>query len=195
MSNKVRRVSWVVLFVGILCVAIGLYLKFRKPSLEIPPPVVRVQSNSSSQSFEIPSFRKWFDTAIDVTNKRVSIEYNSGEWSNGGDTPVYCDASGIKPDKGDGTKLLPELLYRNAVLGELIAKTDDGVFAIGRKKEIKSSRGRLYLSMNDKPEAFDDNLGSIKVTVTVYSDAPTASASVLPQSELEITGFWNSLQA
>jgi len=87
-------------------------------------------------------------------------------WSNGGEDPVFCDAKGLKPGRGDGKTLLPKLVVRNALLGELVGKTDGGAFEVGSKKEGDLGKGQLYLSMNDKSGFYGDNIGSITVIVS-----------------------------
>ena len=55
------------------------------------------------------------------------------------------------------------LLVPNANLSALVGKTDKEAFFVGNYYEGKMGTGRLYLSINDKPGYFDDNVGSLVV--------------------------------
>src|ERR1700759_3799234 len=121
----------VLLVVGLLLLGMGIswpffFAKEAQPSSQSPQPVSSKPANS--YEFDVPANVVWFNTGLDVTGKSISIEYLSGKWSNGGSDPSFCDAAGFPPGKGDGNKLMPKLLCRNAVLGSLIAKTDNNIY-------------------------------------------------------------------
>lgn len=98
---------------------------------------------------------------------RISAE---GEWSFAADLKL-CDPSGLQrwPFGQD------QLLCKKARPGALIAKVggsdsspDDGdVFVIGTFAvlTLDKSTGPLYFTINDVPGFYDDNSGSVRVTI------------------------------
>ena len=127
-------------------------------------------NRSSSQQkvvLEIPGRAMWFDTGLDVTNKAIQIKYESGTWSNDGAETHFCDGEGFIPEGQDFRDVIPKLLVTNAPLGALVGRTNGEPFFVGNTYEDRPGEGRLYLSMNEKPDSFDDNAGSVRITVSV----------------------------
>ena len=116
---------------------------------------------------EIPAKTMWVDTGLDVTNKTVRIKYESGTWSNDGVESHFCDGEGFIPEAQDFRDVIPKLLVTNAPLGALIGKTNGDPFFVGNTYENRPGAGHLYLSINDKPDSFDDNAGSLRIVVTL----------------------------
>ena len=116
---------------------------------------------------EIPAKTLWFDTGLDVTNKRVLIKYESGTWSNDGAESHFCDGEGFIPEGKDFRDVIPKLLVTNAPLGALVGRTNGEPFFIGNTYEDRPGEGRLYLSMNEKADSFDGNAGSVRIEVSV----------------------------
>ena len=113
-----------------------------------------------SRQITIPANQLWFDTGIDVTAKKVKIVYISGQWSNTNERGnVWASAEGIGIWDG--------LIVPTAPFLSLVGKTDNGTFQVGSRFEGKMGKGRLRLSMNDLPQHFDDNEGSLIVNITV----------------------------
>ncbi len=110
-------------------------------------------------SIEVRADRMWVDTGIDVSDKRISIEYMSGQWSNGGKNPIFSDA------RGGGN--WPGLIVPNAPFRSLVGKTANRTFFIGNHFEGFAGSGKLFLSINDTSD-FTDNLGSIIVRITIH---------------------------
>jgi hypothetical protein len=52
-------------------------------------------------------------------------------------------------------------------LGSLVGKTVEDPFFVGNSYEGSPATGRLYLSVNDRPDSYADNNGSIRVVVTI----------------------------
>jgi len=125
------------------------------------------QTQSKGVVLEIPAKSMWFDTGLDVTDKTVQIKYESGTWSNDGAESHFCDGEGFIPDAQDFRDVIPKLLVTNAPLGSLIGKTGGEPFFVGNTYQDRPGAGHLYLSINDKPESFDDNAGSIRIVVTL----------------------------
>jgi hypothetical protein len=115
----------------------------------------------------IPARNMWFDTGLDVTNKTIQIQYESGTWSNDGVESHFCDGEGFIPESQDFRDVLPKLLVPNAPLGALVGRTSGDPFFVGNTYEDRPGDGNLYVSMNDKPDSFDDNAGSLRIVVTV----------------------------
>ena len=116
---------------------------------------------------EIPAQTMWFDTGLDVTNKTIQIKYESGTWSNDGAESHFCDGEGFIPEGKDFREVIPKLLVTNAPLGALIGRTSGEPFFVGNTYEDRPGEGRLYLSMNDRPDSFNDNAGSVRIAVSL----------------------------
>ena len=116
---------------------------------------------------EIPAKTMWFDTGLDVTNKKVVIKYESGTWSNDGAESHFCDGDGFIPEGKDFRDVIPKLLVTNAPLGALVGRANGEPFFVGNTYEERPGEGRLYLSMNEKPDSFDDNAGSVRIEISV----------------------------
>ena len=109
----------------------------------------------------------WVDTGLDVSNKTIQIKYESGTWSNDGAESHFCDGEGFIPESQDFRDVLPKLIVPNAPLGALVGRTSGDPFFVGNTYEERPGDGHLYLSINDKPDSFDDNAGSLRIVVSV----------------------------
>ena len=133
MSNQ-SKLIYLLLFVGLACLAFGSYSYFYKPT---PQVIIKEQSTKNASSggtefyskrviaskrVEVPASQMWFNTGIDVTGKYVRIAYESGKWKN------HPDAW---ESDGEGCCPWPDLLVPNAPLRSLVGKTDDGIFYVG----------------------------------------------------------------
>lgn len=116
---------------------------------------------------DVPARSMWVDTGLDVTNKIVQIKYESGTWSNDGAASHFCDGEGFIPESQDFRDVMPKLLVTNAPLGALIGRTNGEPFFVGNTYEDRPGEARLYLCINDKPDSFDDNAGSLRIAVSV----------------------------
>ena len=128
------------------------------------PPVFPKQASPKvnlSKRIEVRADKMWVDTGVDVTGKTVRIEYESGQWSNGGDDPLFAD--------GRGANSWPDLLVPGAPIRSLVGKTSSGTFLIGNLREGNLGQGRLYLSINDVPNNYGDNIGSLTVIITIVN--------------------------
>ena len=126
------------------------------------------QSRSTQRlAVEIPAKNMWVDTGLDVTSKTIRINYESGTWSNDGAESHFCDGEGFIPEGNDFRDVIPKLLASNAPLGALVGRTNGEPFFVGNTYEDRPGEGRLYLSINDKPDSFNDNAGSLRIVVTV----------------------------
>src|SRR5215475_3417807 len=123
------------------------------------------RSGNRGVTLEIPAKNMWFDTGLDVTNKTVQIKYESGTWSNDGTDQHFCDGEGFIPEAQDFRDVIPKLLVSNAPLGSLVGKTNGEPFFVGNSYEGRPGAGHLFLSINDKPDSFDDNSGSVRIVV------------------------------
>jgi hypothetical protein len=134
--------------------------------------VVLISSCRQSRSLRkvvvnIPANIMWVDTGLDVTNKTIQIKYESGTWSNDGAESHFCDGEGFIPESQDFRDVLPKLLVPNAPLGALVGRTGGEPFFVGNTYEDRPGDGHLYLSINDRPDSFGDNAGSLRIVVTV----------------------------
>jgi hypothetical protein len=116
---------------------------------------------------DISARSMWVDTGLDVSNKTIQIKYESGTWSNDGAEAHFCDGEGFIPESQDFRDVLPKLILPNAPLGALVGRTSGGPFFVGNTYEERPGDGHLYLSINDKPDSFDDNAGSLRIVVSV----------------------------
>jgi hypothetical protein len=116
---------------------------------------------------EIPAQTMWFETGVDVTNKTIQIKYQSGTWSNNGAESNFCDGEGFIPEGNDFRDVIPKLLVTNAPLGALVGRTSGEPFFVGNTYEGHPAEGRLFLSINERPDSFEDNAGSVRIVVSV----------------------------
>jgi hypothetical protein len=103
-----------------------------------PPPKQSSPKVTFSKRVEVRADQVWVDTGIEVTGKKIRIEYESGQWSNGGDEPLFAD--------GRGANSWPGLLVPNAPIRSLVGKTSSSTFFVGNLREGVLGQGRLYLS-------------------------------------------------
>ncbi|MEK6405338.1 MAG: hypothetical protein AABN34_00100 [Acidobacteriota bacterium] len=134
--------------------------------------IAALSSCSQSRShqkvvLDIPARTMWVDTGLDVTNKTIQIKYESGTWSNDGAESHFCDGEGFIPESQDFRDVMPKLLVTNAPLGALIGRTNGEPFFVGNTYEDRPGEGHLYLCINDMPDSFDDNAGSLRIAVSV----------------------------
>jgi hypothetical protein len=149
------------LVVALAALGFGIYLYLNKSG----------ESSSGrkivfSKRIEIPAQEMWVDTGLDVTDKNLQIKYESGQWSNDAGDGKLTDGEGFIPNAQDFRDLIPKLIVPNTPLGSLVGKTDSGPFFVGNVYEGNPGQGRLYLSINEKPDSFADNTGSIQVIVS-----------------------------
>ena len=152
----IRKNRWMVFFILAIPILTACFTSCR--------------SGSRGVTLEVPANKMWFDTGIDVTNKTVQIKYESGTWSNDGTDEHSCDGEGLIPEGQDFRDVIPKLLVTNAPLGALVGKTFGEPFFVGNSYEGHPGAGHLFLSINDKPDSFDDNSGSVKILVTLVVD-------------------------
>jgi len=166
-----KRRLYGVVFVGAVLAALvmGVYLFWQRQT----PKSAEAQSNGisttslnptkphSMRQFIVPANEMWIDTGVDTTGKVVTIRYIAGTWSNGGpkDQMLWSDAT------GGGS--WPNLIVPGVPIRALVGKTDEGNFFVGNFHEIRDAHGHLKLSMNDTAGTFDDNQGSLTVSITV----------------------------
>ena len=130
-----------------------------------PSPITPISTSPKNQSetktITLDAKRMWTDTGLNVTGKLVRIKYESGQWQN-------HPTSGW--NKGDGLSPYNEkhrLIVPSGELASLVGKTDSGVFSVGTFYEGRAGSGRLFLSMNDISGYFNDNSGSLTVTINI----------------------------
>ncbi len=128
------------------------------------------------QQLTAPADVRWVDTGITVGAGQVLRIMASGQWSNGGGQPRFVGPDGFQGFRMAGT-LLP-----SANLASLIGKIDSTIFSIGSNySRVSSVSGELFLSMNDLPNAFADNKGSLRVSIEL-TEAPSITPVDHPQS-------------
>ena len=131
-----------------------------KPAPAPKPEKVQVQALPFSRQLTVPANIEWFDSGIEVTGKRVKIEYRSGQWRNHPSSGAN-DGNGRYPYAEQSSLVLP-----SANLSSLIGRTSQGVFFVGNLYEGVPGDGRLYLAINDKSGYYSDNIGSLTVVVS-----------------------------
>jgi hypothetical protein len=157
------------LFVLLLLVSLGIlsfgvysYLNPQKPIEDKP---------LWKKQIEVSAKQMWVDTGVDVTDKYVRIDYTTGQWSNGGKKPGFCDGRGFDYANEDYKDLMSRLVAPNRALASLVAKVDEEIIFVGNSYEGKLGKGNLYLSINDRPGYFEDNEGALIVTVSFWKES------------------------
>ena len=153
--NSLKKLRALMLMLGAILIAAGAM------------PACRQSQSRGGVVLDVSARNMWVDTGLDVTNKTVRIKYESGTWSNNGAGSHFCDGEGFIPEAQDFRDVIPKLLVANAPLGAMVGKTNGEPFFVGNSYEDRPGAGRLYLSINDKPESFDDNTGSLRIVVTL----------------------------
>lgn len=106
----------------------------------------------------VPSNVLWVDTEVNLKAGQHFRIQASGRWSNTG--PPALGPDGFKGFLFQGT-VLP-----SADLGSLIGRVGDRMFPIGESLVGTSPvSGRLFLSINDTPDTFADNQGTLAVKI------------------------------
>jgi hypothetical protein len=114
----------------------------------------------AQQQKTVPAEVIWVDTGITVRAGQILSIVATGRWSNGGGQPQY-----VGPDGFGGFRMAGSLLS-SASLASLIGNIDSKVFFVGSNYSAPSAvSGKLYLSMNDLPNTFGDNKGSLRVSI------------------------------
>ncbi len=109
---------------------------------------------------------KWLNTGIDVKPGDRLVITAVGEWKNDGKPQTYAvTADGFSTYKNPGA-VIPE-----ANFASLIGRFGDAgkPFFIGSNYEGTSGSGRLFLQMNDIEGFFPDNVGELKINISVKS--------------------------
>jgi hypothetical protein len=151
-----KALGWALLAVGLIAIGFGIYSYLKPASPKHVTPYCKV-----SKRIQVPANQIWFDTGVDVTGKAVCIQYETGMWTSGGDDPKYSDGN-------TGTSPWPGLLVPDLPIRALVGKTDAGPFFVGNHKEGDLGSGHLYLCMNDVPGRYEDNTGSITVSIGFF---------------------------
>ncbi|HBW58641.1 MAG TPA: hypothetical protein DEF27_12895 [Oscillatoriales bacterium UBA8482] len=139
-------------------------------------------TNEELNVLDIAATAGWINTNVYVKRGwRVKISAR-GKWSNGNYT--RSDRTVFRPFYGpdgfsDTSDPTTELLVPTTLAGSLIGQIGNSQpFAIGSNLTfVAANDGWLYLSMNDKPGTFNDNQGSLNVTVQYTSNQTTTARS------------------
>lgn len=145
-------------------------------------------TNEQLNVLDLAATAGWINTKVYVKRGwRVKISAR-GRWSNGNYT--RSDRTVFRPFYGpdgfsDTSDPTNELLVPTTLVGSLIGRIGNSQpFAIGSNLTfVAANDGWLYLSMNDKPETFNDNQGSLNVTVQYTSNQTTTGRSLLLQEQ------------
>ena len=111
----------------------------------------------------VPATEMWFDTGINLSKGAQVTIRASGEWSDGGLPVRFWGPNGTGERK-------PGTIVPSANLDALVGKVGPGTFLIGQNFFGTSpDSGNLLLSINDTPDSFPNNKGSMKVEVSYSS--------------------------
>ncbi len=126
--------------------------------------IARLKSVKAGDRFTFQvSAKSFLDTGLDITNHQVRIQVTGGEWKN-------HPNSGLNDGAGRGTQAdQANLIYTGAPLSSLIGNTDSGYFLVGNDYEGSPGAGRLRLGINDKEGTYQDNVGTLSVTIEILS--------------------------
>ena len=102
-----------------------------------------------------------YDTGLDVTSGTLYTLIADGTWNGGAGANVDADGQVdvFNEDAYAPTANLYSLIYRIGLAGTWTFAGVELLFTPG-------SSGRLYLALNDVPDAYGDNTGSLAVSVT-----------------------------
>jgi hypothetical protein len=119
----------------------------------------RVGYRALPRTLDVPANVLWVDTGVDLKEGQGLVIQASGQWSNSG--PPSKGPEGFAGYHYPGT-------VADADLAALIARIGERVFQVGAGYRGKApASGRLYLSINDTPDTFGDNEGTLSVTINL----------------------------
>lgn len=175
MENKSSAI--VIGIVGIVCLIIGLFSLFpsnqnnsapdssdlrEDATRAIFPEMQKFIDEHNQKLITVPANVEWYDTKIKIPpGKTYEIIFSSGRWTNQQGTE-FTQALG---KYGDDINLL---LVPGAYSCQLVGRVGKDVFVAGNMyRGMSSSGGELYLSINDRPNTYQDNVGSLEVWVNI----------------------------
>ena len=159
--------------------------KQTKPTARQAPraPDKIANNQPATQTFIVLAKQKWFDTGIDLNQGQKFWVSAQGSWTNGGANPQWVGPSGWS------NVLLPKTVAPNLPLSSLVGKIGDTPIFIGENYSgLCPQNGRLYLSINDTENDFDDNEGSVNATVTTVLNIMIKGIKFIPYT-LELNGI------
>ena len=158
-----RIKSWIV--APVLFSAIGCGVN---SSVKVTNNAINSNANAQTHAFDsneppsiktlvVPANAGWVKTGVEIDNRRKFMIRADGDWSTGKENcpPIGCtthDQKNIVPEAGSGA---------------LIAIVGTEKFFVGDRYIFENGplAGELLLSINDLPNAFADNKGSVEVTI------------------------------
>ena len=137
----------------------------------------------TQQCRTVQANRPWQGTGITVTPGQFVCVAADGIWSHGYQgvqamTPFYGPEGFGKDDPND----VPEVVSR---IGALVARIGtNGSFLVERQLcFIPGAAGELFLSMNDEPGTFGNNVGTMNVQIAQWAGARVpARIDLVPRS-------------
>jgi tetratricopeptide (TPR) repeat protein len=113
---------------------------------------------TQQKNISVPANILWVDTGLTVEKERHLKIQATGMWSNVG-------PPSIGPD-GFANTIYPGTVLATANLGALIARVGDTMFLVGATFDGPSpASGELFLAINDTPDTYGDNQGSLQVQI------------------------------
>ena len=164
--------------VGLLSIGVGIFILIMPDShgskkdesyidwlLKINDSIERSgteDSRTSEKQVTVPSNVIWYDTRIDVpAGTHYYIRQGGGVWA---ERPGAARTQALGKNGGNRSVLL----VPGAYYCQLVGKVGDDIVVPGEKfMGTSKSGGRLYLSMNDDVNGYEDNEGDLKVLVRV----------------------------
>ena len=117
-----------------------------------------------NKTLTVKATDQWLDTGIDVKPGSRVVITATGKWKNDGKPETYeVTADGFSTYKN------PDAVIPEANFASLIGRFGDSgnPFFVGSHYESDAGSGRLFLQMNDIEGFFADNVGELKVNITV----------------------------
>ena len=161
--------------VALLVIIGAVFMLNRSAAVDDPHPMQSVRTDSSPTATQtpppnietrevlVPATAMWFDTGISLSKGAQLSIRASGEWSDGG-VPLRFSGPNGTGERRPGT------IVPSADLGALVGKVGTRKFLLGQNYFGHSPEsGSLLLSINDTPESFSSNKGSMKVQVSYSS--------------------------
>ena len=128
-----------------------------------PTPTQTPPSTIEKREVLVPANEMWFDTGITLTKGAQLSIRASGQWSDGGVPLRFWGPSGT----GDPW---PGTIVPTANLDALVGKVGMTKFLVGDSYSGHAPEsGTLHLSINDIPDSFSTNKGSMRVEVSYSS--------------------------
>lgn len=175
-SNKLQLQLWLILAVGVVLVALGIYIITRKqepqvihvkaPATTTTSPVQATTTTSAlRRTVQVNAKEKWKDSGINVKQGQVVSVTASGSVMWDRDLPAVGPDGTFKANTVETPNDFP---MPSAGCGSLLMRIGTSIYAVGSSDTVTAGEsGMIRFMVNDRYEYLGNNSGSFQVQVEV----------------------------